>query len=45
MWTYQDMLEWMSRILVVEMAGADEDLIGSWANVRLFFSNLISPKY
>jgi hypothetical protein len=25
MWTYQDMMEWMSRILVGEMAGADED--------------------
>ena len=24
-WTYQDMIEWMSRILVGEMAGADED--------------------
>jgi hypothetical protein len=24
-WTYQDMMEWMIRILVGEMAGADED--------------------
>jgi hypothetical protein len=24
-WTYQDMIERMSRILVGEMAGADED--------------------
>jgi hypothetical protein len=24
-WTYQDMMEWMSRILVGEMAGTDED--------------------
>jgi hypothetical protein len=24
-WTYQDMMEWMSRILVGGMAGADED--------------------
>jgi hypothetical protein len=24
-WTYQDMMEWMSRILVGEMAGADAD--------------------
>jgi hypothetical protein len=23
--TYQDMMEWMSRILVGELAGADED--------------------
>jgi hypothetical protein len=25
-WTYQDMMDWMSRILVGEMADADEDL-------------------
>jgi hypothetical protein len=25
-WTYQDMMEWMSRILDGEMAGADEDI-------------------
>jgi hypothetical protein len=25
MWTYQDMMEWMSRMLVGEMAGANED--------------------
>jgi hypothetical protein len=24
-WAYQDMIEWMSRILDGEMAGADED--------------------
>jgi hypothetical protein len=24
-WTYQDRMEWMSRILIGEMAGADED--------------------
>jgi hypothetical protein len=24
-WTYQDMMDWMSRILVGGMAGADED--------------------
>jgi hypothetical protein len=24
-WTYQDMMEWMSKILVGEMAGCDED--------------------
>jgi hypothetical protein len=24
-WTYQDMMKWMSRILVGEMAGADAD--------------------
>jgi hypothetical protein len=36
-WTYQDMMEWISRILVGELAGADEmarddeDCVGSWA--------------
>jgi hypothetical protein len=25
-WTYQDMMEWMNRILVGEMATVDEDL-------------------
>jgi hypothetical protein len=24
-WTYRDMMEWMSRILVGELAGADKD--------------------
>jgi hypothetical protein len=28
-WIYQDMMEWTSRILVGEMAGADEDF-GNW---------------
>jgi hypothetical protein len=27
-WTYQDRMEWMSRILVGEIAGADEDFGG-----------------
>jgi hypothetical protein len=36
-WTYQDMMEWMSRILDGEMAGADEDFYGTevgqmWVN-------------
>jgi hypothetical protein len=26
-WTYQERMEWMSRILVGEMAGADEDFV------------------
>jgi hypothetical protein len=31
---YQDMMEWMIRILDGEMTGADEDLwLKSWANV------------
>jgi hypothetical protein len=25
MWTYQDMVEWISRMLVGEMASADEE--------------------
>jgi hypothetical protein len=38
-WTYQDMMEWMSRILVGEVmpGGDEEDLAGSWANVLLTF--------
>jgi hypothetical protein len=35
-WTYQDMMEWMSRILDGEMASADEDFGSSWANVVEF---------
>jgi hypothetical protein len=27
-WTYQDMMEWMSRMLDGEIAGADEDFGG-----------------
>jgi hypothetical protein len=33
MWTYQDMLVWVSWMLVGEMAGADEDFgsgVGEW---------------
>jgi hypothetical protein len=37
-WTYPDMMEWMSRILVREMAVADEDFGGCWANVADFCS-------
>jgi hypothetical protein len=43
-WTYQDMMDWISRILVGEMVGADEDFgleLGSWA-IRAQF--LIKPK-
>jgi hypothetical protein len=37
-WTYQDMMDWMSRILVGEMAGADEEFwLGSWVIRALFF--------
>jgi hypothetical protein len=31
--TYQDMMEWMSRMLVGEMAGADEHF-GLWKMVK-----------
>jgi hypothetical protein len=42
-WTYQDMMEWMSRMLVGEKAGADEDFgLRSWANVMADF--LFKPK-
>jgi hypothetical protein len=34
-WTYQDMMEWMSRILVGEMAGADEDFGWKVGRMRL----------
>jgi hypothetical protein len=27
-WTYQDMMEWMSRILIGKMAGSDHDCCG-----------------
>jgi hypothetical protein len=44
--TYKDMMKWISRILVEEMAGADENLGQNWANVADFLidkptSNLI----
>jgi hypothetical protein len=41
-WTYQDMMEWMSRILVGEMAGADEDFESEVVQMRLIIS-FISP--
>jgi hypothetical protein len=36
-WTYQDMMEWMSRILVGEMAGADEDFGSKVGQMWLIF--------
>jgi hypothetical protein len=39
-WTYQDMMEWMSGMLVGEMAGADEDF-----GLEVFFVLVISKKY
>jgi hypothetical protein len=49
-WTYQDMMEWMSRILDGEMAAADEDFgseVGQmWLNssvnrrIQVYFSNV-----
>ena len=37
MWTYQDMMEWMSRILVGEMAGADENFGSEAGQMCLIF--------
>jgi hypothetical protein len=36
-WTYQDMMEWMSRMLVGEMAGADEDFGSEVEKLLLVF--------
>ncbi len=38
-WTYQDMMEWMSRILVGEMAGADEDFGSEVGQMWLIFDS------
>jgi hypothetical protein len=38
-WTYQDMMEWMGRILVGEMAGADEDFGWEAGQIQLSFSD------
>jgi hypothetical protein len=35
-WTYQDMMEWMCRMLDGEMAGADEDF---WRRSRTNVAN------
>jgi hypothetical protein len=37
-WTYQDMMEWMSRILVGGMAGAGEDFGSEVGQVWLIFA-------
>jgi hypothetical protein len=43
-WTYQDMMEWMSRILVGEMAGADEDFgMGYGQNWLIFVQMTDDP--
>jgi hypothetical protein len=39
-WTYQDMMEWMSRILVGEMAVADEDFDSDNFGNRADFATL-----
>jgi hypothetical protein len=36
-WTYQDMMEWMSMILDGEMAGADEDFASEVGQMWLNF--------
>jgi hypothetical protein len=47
LWTYQDMMDWVSRILVGGMAGAGEDfgfwLRISWANVADLLSSSHCP--
>ncbi len=43
LWTYQDMVEWMSRILVGEMAGADEDFGSEVGQMRLIFDCAKTP--
>jgi hypothetical protein len=40
LWTYQDMVEWMSRILVGEMAGADEDFWLDRCKLNFLMSDL-----
>jgi hypothetical protein len=42
-WTYQDMVEWMSRILVGEMAGADEDFGSEVGQMWLIFDCAQTP--
>jgi hypothetical protein len=43
-WTYQDMMEWMSRILIGGMAGADEDFgseVGqTWVMIFICIPNI-----
>jgi hypothetical protein len=39
-WTYQDRMEWMSRILVGEMAGADEDFVREVGKIWLDFVHI-----
>jgi hypothetical protein len=36
-WTYQDRMEWMSRTLVGEMAGADEESSVNVGKIELNF--------
>jgi hypothetical protein len=39
-WTYQDRMEWMSRILVGKMAGADEDFVSEVGKKWLYFVHI-----
>jgi hypothetical protein len=39
-WTYKDMVEWLSRILVGEMAGADEDFGSEVVQMWLIFLDM-----
>jgi hypothetical protein len=42
-WIYQDMMEWMRRILVGEMAGADEDFGLEVGQMRLILVHIPTP--
>jgi hypothetical protein len=42
-WTYPDMMEWMSRMLVGEMAGADEDFGSEVGQMWLVFVQTTTP--
>jgi hypothetical protein len=42
-WTYQDRMEWMSRILVGEMAGADEAFCLEDGQIRLICLFSLQP--
>jgi hypothetical protein len=39
-WTYQDMMEWISRILVGEMVGADEEFGTGGGQMWLIFAHI-----
>jgi hypothetical protein len=42
-WTYQEMMEWMSGILVGEIAGVDEDFGSEVGQMWLIFVHSPNP--